>query len=152
MYENGGGSKGVAIAAMVFGIISIVLLCCGIGGLFGIVGLILSIIAIAGKKNGKGMAIAGLIMSIISVVVSVLMIFSVYTMIAPYVDDIRDFGENVEEYAENYEETGEIPDFIEEIFEKAGYREEDIKKFMDSLVDAVNGANTETSTLVVCTE
>ncbi|MBQ9982466.1 MAG: DUF4190 domain-containing protein [Oscillospiraceae bacterium] len=152
MYENGGGSKGVAIAAMVFGIISIVLLCCGIGGLFGIVGLILSIIAIAGKKNGKGMAIAGLIMSIISVVVSVLMIFSVYTMIAPYVDDIRDFGENVEEYAENYEETGEIPDFIEEIFEKAGYREEDIKKFMDSLVDAVNEANTETSTLVVCTE
>lgn len=54
-------SKGLAIASMILGILS--LLICGIGWILGIVGFILSIVSLANHKGGKGMAIAGLVTS-----------------------------------------------------------------------------------------
>ena len=67
-------SKGLAIAYMVLGIVSLVFFCfpylcipCGI------VGLILGGISIATKKGGKGMAIAGLVCSILGIVIYVIL-------------------------------------------------------------------------------
>lgn len=68
------GSKGLGIASMVLGIVSLVL-CCFVPWvplILGLVGLILGGVAIAKKMPGKGMAIAGLVCSIITVVLYVI--------------------------------------------------------------------------------
>ncbi|MBQ4275143.1 MAG: hypothetical protein II717_01275 [Lachnospiraceae bacterium] len=68
-------SKGLAIASLILGIVSIL---CG-GGIFGIVGLILAIVA---KKKGQaGPHTAGLILSIIGLVlglIATIVVFSIY--------------------------------------------------------------------------
>lgn len=63
-------SKALEICALVFGIIS---LCGCCYGLFGIIGLVLSIIALAtGKKSG--LSIAGLICSILGIIIAVMVV------------------------------------------------------------------------------
>ncbi len=68
-------SKGLAIASLILGIVSIL---CG-GGIFGIVGLILAIVA---KKKGQaGPHTVGLILSIIGLVlglIATIVVFSIY--------------------------------------------------------------------------
>lgn len=62
---------GLAIAGMVFGILSILLCICNILDVVLVLpGIILSSVALAGQKPGKGMAIAGLICSIIGFLLS----------------------------------------------------------------------------------
>lgn len=68
-------SNGMAIASMVLGIISLLLFCIPYFAIpASIVGLILGIISIRGKKDGKGMAIAGIILSSIALLIGVLII------------------------------------------------------------------------------
>lgn len=71
---NGDGSKGMAIAAMVLGIVSIVLSCIWYVSLVtGIIGIVLGIMY--NKKNGKcGMSTAGIVCSIIGMVLAVVII------------------------------------------------------------------------------
>lgn len=65
-------SKALEICSLVFGILSIVCCCCY--GVFGIVGLILSIVALAtGKKSG--FSIAGLICSIVGIVLTIIILW-----------------------------------------------------------------------------
>lgn len=75
-FENGTqseGGKGLAIASMVLGILSIVLSCTWFGLIAGIVGLILAIVY--NKGNGTcGMSKAGLICSIIGIILFVVII------------------------------------------------------------------------------
>lgn len=66
-------SKGLSIASMVLGIIALVFFCfvyicipCGI------ISIILGGVALATKKAGKGMAIAGLVCSIIGIAIYVI--------------------------------------------------------------------------------
>lgn len=67
--NNSGNTPGLAIAALVMGILSIVLsCCCGVGIIFGIAGLIMSIVA--NKQNKSGVGTAGLVCSIIGIVFS----------------------------------------------------------------------------------
>ena len=68
--------KGLAIASMVLGIVSIVLCCCFYYLAFpcGILALIFGIIVIKNKRLGKGMAIAGIITSSVALVFAVLLI------------------------------------------------------------------------------
>lgn len=71
------GGKGMAVASMVLGIVSIVMLCCSqyISLPCAIIGLILGIIY--KKNNGKnGMATAGVVCSIVSLVISILAIIA----------------------------------------------------------------------------
>ena len=61
------GSKGMSIAGMVLGIVSIV--CCGLIGIIcGIVGVILSGVALKNNQPGRNMAIAGAVCSIVGIV------------------------------------------------------------------------------------
>lgn len=62
--------KGMSIASMVLGIVSVV--CCGFP--VAIVGLILGGISLSKKYDGRGMAIAGVVLSIISLVWSIIAI------------------------------------------------------------------------------
>ena len=62
--------QALEVAALVFGILGLVVCCCN--GFFGLVGLILSIVALAkGKKSGK--TFAGLVCSIIALLAALLM-------------------------------------------------------------------------------
>ena len=67
-------SKGLAIASMVLGIVSIVPGWCipYLPLLLGLVGVILGGVSLAKKQGGKGMAIAGLVTSIISLAIYVI--------------------------------------------------------------------------------
>lgn len=70
---NAGQSKGLAIASMVLGIISVVLFCIPYIGIpCGVIALILGGVSLATKKGGKGMAIAGLVCGIIGIAVYVI--------------------------------------------------------------------------------
>ncbi|MBO5179532.1 MAG: DUF4190 domain-containing protein [Clostridia bacterium] len=67
-------STGLAIASMVLGIISLIFFCASyISFCAGIIGIILGAISLACKKDGKGMAIAGLVCSSVSVATSLLL-------------------------------------------------------------------------------
>ncbi len=78
--NNSDSTPGLAIAALVMGILSIVLTCCCGGGIiFGIAGLIMAIIA--NKQNKTGVGTAGLICSIVGIVLNVFsMIYYVFVM------------------------------------------------------------------------
>lgn len=68
-------SKALEICSLVFGIISLCGCCYGI---FGITGLVLSIVAFAkGKKSG--LSIAGMICSIIGLIITVIYLVFVFT-------------------------------------------------------------------------
>ncbi|MDF2942677.1 MAG: hypothetical protein K0S01_1535 [Herbinix sp.] len=71
--------NGMAIAAMVCGIVSFVFSCClwYLALPLAIVGLVLSIIVIKNKKDGKGMAIAGIVLSSITIIIAIIAIFAV---------------------------------------------------------------------------
>ncbi len=79
MDENKTESKGLSIASMVLGIISVVLCCfayisipCAILAIiFGIVGM---------KKGGKGMGIAGLVLGIIAIALYALAVVGVLSL------------------------------------------------------------------------
>lgn len=60
-------NNGLATASFIVGIVSLVLLCC-FGGIGGIVGLALGIVALTQHPKNKGMAIAGVVISSIAIV------------------------------------------------------------------------------------
>ncbi len=63
-YPQPDNSRGMAIASLVMGIISLV--CCG--SLFSILGIIFGAVSLSRKKQQNGMAVAGLILSCIAFV------------------------------------------------------------------------------------
>lgn len=68
-------SKGLSIASMVLGIVSLVLFCIWwISIPAGIIGLILGGVSLATKKGGKGMAIAGLVCSLVGIALYVIFV------------------------------------------------------------------------------
>lgn len=69
-------SKGMAIASLVLGIISVVL-CCIYGGILGVPGLILGILGMKKTPEAKGMAVAGIVLSIIGIVLLIITIIMV---------------------------------------------------------------------------
>ena len=112
--------KGLAIAGMVCGIVSLVMVCCfwPIGIVCALVGLVLSIIALV-KKQNKGMSIAGIITSGLGVLFTILMlIFSAVVMQGIYeaVDDPV-FQERLERELESQDLEQEL-EILEEMFDK----------------------------------
>ena len=63
--------SGLAIASFVVGLISVLISCC-FGGVLGFVSLILGIVSLVRKENGKGFSIAGIILSVISILITIL--------------------------------------------------------------------------------
>lgn len=74
MNMNGDGNKGMAIAAMILGIVSIVLCCIWyISIIAGVVAIVLGIMY--NKKNGKcGMSTAGIVCGIIGMILAIALI------------------------------------------------------------------------------
>jgi hypothetical protein len=82
------GNDGLAIAAGVIGIVSLVLAVFIIGGISGIVAIVLGAVAMSRVKKsgrkGRGMAITGLVTGIVAVVLSILMFGFVMTLFQDY--------------------------------------------------------------------
>lgn len=97
--------KGMAIAALVLGILGVLCCCIGVGALFGLVGLILGIIAVnKADASSKGIAIAGLIVSIIALLLGAYMLIS-YGIVFSQIDwsqiDFND-PEKTQRYLEQF--------------------------------------------------
>ncbi|MCI8771835.1 MAG: DUF4190 domain-containing protein [Lachnospiraceae bacterium] len=68
MNKSNGGA-GLAIASMVLGIVALVLICIPyLPAPLGLIGIVLAGVSLGCGKEGKGMAIAGLVCSIISLI------------------------------------------------------------------------------------
>lgn len=78
--------QGLAIASMVLGILSIIL-CCIFGGVLALPGLILGIISLVSKRDGSGMAIAGIITSIFGLLLGVFMVII-------FISSLKEIAEN----------------------------------------------------------
>lgn len=123
-------SKGLAIATLVLGIISV--FSCGCCFPLGILAIIFAIIVLAKKKGGKPMAIIGMILSFISIMFVVL----TYILFIPLKSSFTDFMANSDTYIEEYEEDGTYPEFVEQfadMMKLSGEERENFEKqFMES--------------------
>lgn len=96
-----GGGKGLSIASMVLGIISVVFCCClwYIAIPAGIIGLILGIVGIKKSSEGHGMAIAGIITSSIAIILGLV---TAVIFISALSSGIYGDTNNMEEFYRNY--------------------------------------------------
>ena len=67
--------QGMAISALVLGVIGILLACFAFGGVLGLIGVVLGIVALRrvmrGTGGGKGMAIAGIVTGAIAALIGI---------------------------------------------------------------------------------
>ncbi len=97
--STGSGTNGLAVAALVLGILSLLgAFVCGSGLLFGAIGIVLGVLGLK-KANSepsqpqRGVAIAGIVTGAIGTVLSILVILFVF-VIGSTADDIEsDFGD-----------------------------------------------------------
>lgn len=134
-------SSGLAVASLVLGIVGLLLSCVGIGGILGIIGLALGIISLAKKNDGKGMAIAGVVLCSITTLIFVGLSLSVKdaisnsdiaTVVTPSDPESGDISESVIE-----------PDSEESVAEPYDNESAEMKKTEFSVGEIVdlNGVN-----------
>lgn len=82
---------GLATASLVFGIIGVLTALIILGGLLGVVGIVLGIVALGRRREGarKGMAVGGIVTGSIAVLITIGMI----VVIALFGDDIADYSD-----------------------------------------------------------
>ena len=68
--------------------------------------IILAIISLVGKRSGKGLAIASIVISVISACIFI----SVTAVVVKLYPDMKYFVENEQQIVEQYEEDGTIPE------------------------------------------
>lgn len=137
MQPNNSGSKGMAIASMVLGILALVTCICYCPAIpFALISIILAIIVLAKRKNGKPFAITGIVTSAIAVVVSV----AVLVISGPIAENMTDLMENSDAYTQQYKQDGTIPESVLDMF---GGNEELAKQFMDGFSSSANDVNND---------
>ena len=135
MEEN--GSKGLSVAALIFGILGII--CCCMGFPFAIIGLILAILALAKRKAGKGLAIAGLITSLITLIISAIVGISMIPVM-PYFGEMGEFFQDPQAAITEYEEDGTYPAWIDHMIDDGIITEEDADQVMDQMVQSLKNS------------
>ena len=135
MEEN--GSKGLSVAALIFGILGI--LCCCMGFPFAIIGLILAIIALAKRKAGKGLAVAGLITSLITLIISTIVGISMVPFM-PYFGEMGEFFQDPQSAVTEYEEDGTYPAWIDHMINDGQITEEEADQIMDSMIQSLKNS------------
>lgn len=88
---------GMAVAALVLGILGLLTSAFLLGGLLGLVAVILGVIALSkikrGEAGGRGMAIGGIITGILAMLVTILIVATVGAFFANNKDDIDSLTE-----------------------------------------------------------
>lgn len=96
-----------SVTSLVLGLVSLVLCCCcPYLYLLAVASIVFGIISLVQRMSGKGMAIAGIIVS--AVVLIIVLLLNI--IFGPIIRDLSKLGEDPQHYVEMYEETGEIPD------------------------------------------
>lgn len=96
--------KGLAIASLVLGILSLCCFCiCGFNLILGLVGTVLSIIALC-QNNRSGLAIAGIITSVIGLVLALIVTFSTLLSDNFKIGFSQGFNEGMEDFYEDFYE------------------------------------------------
>lgn len=113
---------GLAIAALILGILSIIgLCCCCINVITAPLAIIFGIIVLVKHRDGTGLAITGIVLSVLSLLVVVGVFFSIREII-PYADviasDYTQMLENADEVFTNYEADQSLPDYLEKYTEE----------------------------------
>lgn len=141
-----GEGKALGICALVFGILAVVGCCCG--GIFGLIGLILSIIALAtGKKSG--FSTAGLICSIVGLLMSIALIGYIFSAEGQNV--IKEIQRGVNDaYEDNYREQIEDLPTVEYSDDNTSESDDDNEYSDDS--DAYDGYVNHEGTVTVSDE
>lgn len=131
--EQRQGNKGMAVASMVLGIIALVICLCFILSIpLGIVSIILAIIVIVKKKEGKSFAITGIVTSAISIIISIVTLVAMM----PYINfgmELSKDPQTIVTMVEDYQEDGTIPQNVLDIFSG---NEEMAKAFMEGFVQS----------------
>lgn len=114
--------KGLAIASLVLGLISMFgFCCCGINMITAPLAIIFGVIALVKKHGGTGLSIAGIITAALSLIIVLGIVFS-FRDIYPYSEDIvRDYTQLVEEQDTvfpQYEKEGTLPEYLEKYTEQ----------------------------------
>ena len=120
--------SGLAIAALILGIVSLVgICCCGLNIITGPLAIIFGIIVLAKKQNGTGLAITGIVLAPISLIMVLGVVFA-FKDILPYSETItQDYTRLITEADKvfpAYEEDGTLPDYLEK------YKEPPYSDFM----------------------
>lgn len=113
--------KGLAIASLILGILSIVgLCCCCVNVITAPLAIIFGIIVLCKHMDGTGLAVTGIVTSVLSLLVVGGVFFSVRG-IMPYSEQIaNDYMQLIAEQDEvfpAYEEDGTLPDYLEKYTE-----------------------------------
>lgn len=127
--EDSRGGKGLGIAALILGILSVPLMFCGVGVIVALIAIILAIIAIAKKNDGKPLAIIGLVFSLITTIITAACI----AIFLPYKDGMADLIQNMGEYIEEYDEDGTYPPVLEDMQENFSIPDEQMDAIMESI-------------------
>ena len=94
----GGGSKGFAISSLVCGIVSLLCSCCGwLGITVSVAAVVLGIVSINKKEEGKGMAIAGIICGGIGLLIGIVSTIMGIALNGMDPDAITNYVEQLEE-------------------------------------------------------
>jgi hypothetical protein len=137
--EPNQGSKSMATTSMVFGILALVTCICFCTSVpFGVVSIVLAVLVLVRKKNGKPFAITGIITSGLGILISLVTTL----LLMPYVEDMQEFSENADAYVQEYQENGTIP---EPILEICNNDEESAKQIMDSFVSGYSSTQESTT-------
>lgn len=137
--------KGFAIASLVLGICSIVLMCCCCTNVITApISIVLGIISLATHRGGKGMSIAGIILSALSI----LLLFICYQSTAVFwknsdqiLQDYTQLVEDADTVFPAYEKDGTVPDYLQKYYEgeykdtldKFGVTFDDIMDYLDQM-------------------
>lgn len=103
--QNNNESKGLAIAALVLGISSIVVGCCMsyMGIPLAITGIVLGIVSLVKKKPGKGMAIAGIVTGSVAIVLIAIMLITAIIYINQEFGGFENFYDEImKEFGNSY--------------------------------------------------
>ena len=104
-----GGSKGMAITAMILGIASLVFMCFWFISLpLAVAGLILGIIAV--NKRSGGMAKAGMIMSIVGLVISIIMLILTIAGVG-VLNELDNSSNSIYDYSSDYDDDYDYEDY-----------------------------------------
>ncbi|MEV5749943.1 DUF4190 domain-containing protein [Actinoallomurus sp. NPDC052308] len=81
--------RGLGIAALVLGIAGLLTLAlCGVGVILALVGLLIGIVAVV-RRNGRGMAVAGVVLSALTLLIAIGFAVWFYGRIEPCADRTR---------------------------------------------------------------
>ena len=113
---------GLAIAALILGILCIPgLCCCCTNLLLAPFAIIFGIIVLVKQRDGTGLAITGIVLAVLSLLVIVGVFFSIREII-PYADvianDYVQMMENADEVFTNYEADQSLPDYLKKYTEE----------------------------------